>query len=397
MPAERTTRGVADAGEGLASLAGRSYPPAPPLKSHLYTVHRRPAWQRYGAAVILAVCVVAARIALDPVWGYQHNRHLLFLPMVLLAAWLGGFGPGLAATLIASIALDYFWTQPRHTLFEHALAPDLLLFFVVSLVVCALIESLHAARARADAATAARERLLAIVAHDLRNPLGTMQLASAALQRAAADGPLAADVVRARLAPADRAVARMERLIQDLVDTTHIERGALRVDLREERLEPLVRDVAEVFVPLARDKGVAFEAGPTPDTVIRADRNRLVQVLGNLIGNALKFTPAGGRVGLRTREEVRSILFEVEDNGPGIKPEDLSHVFEPYWRSDGGGTGLGLFIARSIVREHGGRLDVRSQPGRGATFSFHIARVPGSAPTSQPKAAAPRAGPTPEA
>ena len=101
---------------------------------------------------------------------------------------------------------------------------------------------------------------------------------------------------------------------------------------------------------------------------MQADRDRIMQVLGNLIGNALKFTPPGGRVTLSARQQTDAVTFSVADTGSGIAAEDVPHVFEQYWKHDDKGTGLGLFIARSVVQAHHGRIWVESTPGVGSTI-----------------------------
>jgi signal transduction histidine kinase len=328
--------------------------------------------RRSLAAMTVTFGIIALRIALDPVLGRASNRHLFMLPGVMVAAWLAGFPAGVAATVVDAVALDCFFNGPAVGFSMRGVTAELLLFFLVGVGVSGLVESLRLARARADAAKEARDHLLAIVAHDLRNPLNSIRLVSTSLQRAV---PEPATMQR-RLATVDRSVDRMDRLIGDLVDATHIERDELKVSLREESASNVLREITDTFRPLATEKHVELDVVlPAVDLVLLADRDRLTQVFGNLLGNALKFTPADGRVWLRTRAEERAVHFEVQDTGPGIAPDDLPHVFERYWKSGGSGTGLGLFIARSIVAAHGGNLSVRSRAGQGATFFFAIPRV----------------------
>jgi signal transduction histidine kinase len=328
---------------------------------------RRPAWQRYGAAIALTAVVVAGRGALDPVWGHSHNRHLIFLPTVMLAAWLGGWGPGITAAAMTSLALGVFWPGPHGAL-------EVALFLGICVAMCALIQSLHLARGREEDAKRAREHVLAIVAHDLRNPLSSIKLACTAAERVSANS--GSEALRRSIGTIQRAAGRMDRLIGDLVDSTRIEQGKLLTDLRDQALGPLFLEAVEMFTPLAREKEIAFEApAPPPDLAVRADRDRLLQVLGNLLGNALRFTPEGGRIALRVERRDRDVYFEIADTGPGVRPADRSRIFERYGKSERGGTGLGLFIARSIVRAHGGEIDVRSEPGAGATFFFTVPRA----------------------
>jgi signal transduction histidine kinase len=332
-------------------------------------VEERPAWLRYAGAGGLTVLVVAGRLALDPWWGRQHNRHLLFLPTVMLAAWLGGFGPGLLSAAISTLSLAYFWTEPAFGFHVNA---DLVLFLALSAVICALVQSLHVARARADAALRSREQVLAVVIHDLRNPLTAVKMTSEALQRKGHDP----DSLR-RFKIMDRALDRMDGLIRDLFDIARIEHGELPLVTQPEEVQSLVQEVMELHTPLARMHGVILEnESPPTEARVSCDRRRVLQVFGNLLGNALRFTPKEGRITVRADALERDVRFAVEDTGPGIKPEHLARVFEQYWSHGSDGTGLGLYIARSIVRAHGGEIGVRSAPGRGACFFFTVPRAP---------------------
>jgi signal transduction histidine kinase len=324
---------------------------------------------RYGGSLGLTLLVVAGRIAMDPVWGRQSNRHLVFLPTVMLVAWLWGFGPALLATVFSTVAISYFWMEPAHQLLH--LSSDLLLFFVLAVAIAGLVHSQRQAGARADAAAKAREQILAVAAHDLRNPLTTIRVNLGALK----DAPLDAAVMRRGLAAVDHSVKDMESLIRDLVDANRLEEGAVAFALKEEPVEPIVQETAREFAPLARERGLTLETtAPGPTTTAWCDRSRLRQVLDNLMANALRSTPQGGSVSLRALEQEDRVQFEVKDSGSGIRAPDLPHVFDRYWRTEGKGTGLGLFIAQSLVRAQGGQIEVDSQPGLGARFSFTLPR-----------------------
>jgi signal transduction histidine kinase len=332
------------------------------------TARPRPVWQRYGAAVVIIVAVVAGRLALDPWWGRQHNRHLVFLPAVMLAAWLGGFGPGIMATAGTTIALALFWTTAQ---WRPAAVAELLLFVGMGVAVSGLIRSLQLARDRSEAAKQSREQVLAIVAHDLRNPLTTIKMTSGVLRRIDTLG----DLAQKRLEVIDRAASRMDDLIRDLLDAERIEHTRLSVEVRPENIQLLAREALDLAGPMANERGVLLDVRlPADEVVVGCDRGRLLQLLGNLLGNAIRFTPAGGRVTLRVEPGEHAVSFAVDDTGAGIKPEHLGHVFERHWNTDSSGVGLGLYIARSIVRGHGGTIGVRSDLGRGTSFFFDIPR-----------------------
>jgi signal transduction histidine kinase len=327
----------------------------------------RPAWQRYGGVIVLTLLVAMGRHALNPWWGEHHNRHLVFLPTVMVAAWFGGFWPGVLSTALSSVALYFFWADSGQSLW-HAPSSDLLLFAAIGVAVCRLIDSLQRARARADAATRSREHVLQIVAHDLKNPLNAVKITAAAVARAAPE-------VEPKLERIERAVVRMESLIQDLVDTTRIEHGELMVSAHTEPVASLIQETIELFSSAAQERGITLEAKSAVDgATVNCDRERILQVLSNFVGNALKYTTPGGRIDVTAEERPDAFQFSVADTGRGISPEHLPHIFDQYWKHDSGGTGLGLFIARSIVLTHGGRIWVDSQPGHGATFCFTLPR-----------------------
>jgi signal transduction histidine kinase len=306
-------------------------------------------------------------LALDPVLGRLHGRHLVFLPTVMVAAWVGGFRPGLLSAIASTIAIDYFWTGSSNA-FIH---PDsqvsdvleLTLFFTASVAVCVLILSLETQRVRADTEAKSRERVLAIVAHDLRNPLGTITMATGLIR----DG---ASGIDRHVATVERAVKRMDQLIGDLVDATRIETGELNLTLSHHEVAPIVEEIIEECRAAATRKGIVFEAEARG--TVTCDRPRILQTLANLVSNALNFTPDGGRITVRAVPDGDGIRFEVADTGPGIPAEQLPHLFERHWHGSRDGLGLGLFIADNIVRAHGGHLKVESEPGGGAKFFFTI-------------------------
>jgi signal transduction histidine kinase len=167
----------------------------------------------------------------------------------------------------------------------------------------------------------------------------------------------------------------MDRLIRELLDLSRMDAGRFQVELRPEPLEPIVEEALAILAPVAQERGVSLAvsggplAGPVP-----CDRERILQVLSNLLGNALSFAPRGGRVDLRLSLGEREAAVAVHDDGPGIPPEDLPHVFERFWKGRSGGTGLGLAIVKGIVDAHAGRVRVESRLGEGTTFSFTLPR-----------------------
>ncbi|HEX8796265.1 MAG TPA: PAS domain-containing sensor histidine kinase [Polyangiaceae bacterium] len=225
-------------------------------------------------------------------------------------------------------------------------------------------------------AVAVRDRILAVVSHDLRSPLTAITLAAQQVARMPE-----CDLDRARLSAGriHHAAKRMEAILSDLVDASRLESGRFVLDVGDQDGAALVGEAADVFAEIAASRQIALHTAAEPlGAPVRCDRDRTLQVLSNLISNALKFvTPPGDvEVGC-ARRGVRGVFF-VRDHGPGIRAEDLPRVFERYWQGEvpatqkKQGLGLGLAICREIVDAHGGRIWVESQIGRGSTFSFEL-------------------------
>jgi PAS domain S-box-containing protein len=226
--------------------------------------------------------------------------------------------------------------------------------------------------AEAQRASRMRAEILAIVSHDLRNPLTSILTGAGLLLRDVSAGR----TVLKRAEMIQRAAQRMNNLIEDLVDFGRIQSGQLTVEPTTVEAEALLEETRDAFEEIARERSVILRIeGPDPMPRLHCDPKRVLQVLSNLVGNAVKLVPAAGSVTLRARAAGTEAVFCVVDSGPGIPSEDLPHVFDRYWRGKNTkykGTGLGLSIAKAIVEAHGGRIWAESEVGVGSTFSFSL-------------------------
>ena len=240
-------------------------------------------------------------------------------------------------------------------------------------------------RLGAEAMAHAREEVLGVVAHDLRNPLGVIG-GTIDLLRELDLEPALRDKLRVSAA---RGVQQMKRLVNDLLDVTRYENGRLTVDTEELDVATLLMDAADSIRQEAEERGISLTvSSAAADLRVVGDRARLAQVFGNLLGNATKFTPKGGRVTLRSWREAGEVLFEIADTGPGVSPADRTHLFDRFWQaraSDLRGIGLGLAITKAIVEAHGGRVWVESELGLGSRFYFAL-RSPPETSEVQPSA-----------
>ena len=267
------------------------------------------------------------------------------------------------------------WLEASGRVFKNAAGrPELMMG-----VCCDITERIEAEAQRqellrqAEAAARAREDMLAMVSHDLRNPLGVIAMAA---EQLTSDLPASDQRLRPLVERMSRAAQSMDELISNLLDAASIEAGSFEVQSQELPLEQVLNEGAEAIRPLASRKAIALEVRCAEPTLrVRCDPHRITQVLGNLLGNALKFSPEGSQVVVEASRAAEYAHIAVHDRGPGIAAEHLELVFDRYWtgkRSGRAGTGLGLFIARGIINAHSGRLWAKSKQGESSTFCFTL-------------------------
>ena len=233
----------------------------------------------------------------------------------------------------------------------------------------------------AQRATEGRDQVLGVVSHDLRNPISAIAMCASALQ---GGSPVSSEKRESLLATITQSTQWMNRLIQDLLDVASIEAGRLSLERDETLVPSLLASSLRMFEVEASVRSIQLTSeirGDLPP--VMADGSRLLQVLGNLLGNALKFTADGGRITVSAEVRGREIVIAVSDTGAGIPAEEQGRVFDRYWHArrtaSKRGTGLGLSIAKGIIQAHGGRIWLESAPGRGSTFSFSLPLDGGSA------------------
>jgi PAS domain S-box-containing protein len=284
-----------------------------------------------------------------------------------------GFGSMMMVPLVARGvtrgAMGFFSARPnRYGADELALAQDLAVLSAMA------VDNARLYRDARDAVQA-RDDLIAVVSHDLGNPLSAIRIGTSLLLKTMPKEELASANWQ-HLEFIRQSAQQMENLINDLMDVKRLETGRVSIATRPLDVAELVREVREVFRPIAENRALELHCVVGPELPrVAGDQQRLSQVLSNLIGNALKFTEAGGRVTIRASTASDVVVFSVSDTGPGIEPEHQPHVFDRFWqarREGRKGLGLGLAIARGIVDAHGGRIWVESTPGVGTTFLFTI-------------------------
>ena len=234
-----------------------------------------------------------------------------------------------------------------------------------------VIELERHAREDAERATLVRDEMVAIVAHDLRNPVHTITMAAAALSSGASPPAQAERLVRI----IQRTSSGMETLLNDLLDISRIEARTFATARRLVDLQALLGEARDALEGHAREKGVTLDINvPTAALSVMGDAPRLMQVLSNLVGNAIKFTPVGGTVTVGVRVLESEVEVCVQDDGPGVPDEQLTHIFDRFWQADRTrvGAGLGLPISKGIVEAHGGRIWAESSPGHGMTMRFTL-------------------------
>jgi signal transduction histidine kinase len=288
----------------------------------------------------------------ETITAYQGTRRERVRALARMQVWVT-FGLVLLASVAASL---FLWMARRLRTFAAMLSEES----------AARQEALE----RQQELVRIRDEILGVVSHDLRSPLTTIALSAQLVP----GGP--PDEQKEHVQTIVAATRRMERLIHDLLDATKAEQGKLSI--RRDAVDPaaVARDVIASQAPIAASKQIEFVTSVAADLPrVAGDGDRLAQALTNLIGNAFKFTPAGGVVHLSVARRDGKVRFEVSDSGPGIAPSDLPHLFEPFWQAKKTahlGAGLGLKITRAIVEAHDGSIEVTNLAGRGACFRIEL-------------------------
>jgi signal transduction histidine kinase len=349
-----------------------------------FLVAQRGPIQRHAIAAALAAASLAIVYSLSRLEAANFSS--LALASVVLSAIYGGKSPAMLCTLITAVGIDYLLAEPVFQVFDSWTSLlRILTYGTVGCLIAQLMSSLrtayrrlHAEHHKAQLAIKARDNVLAMVSHDLRSPLSAILLHAGFLWRALVHGEPVSDL-RSGLENIHRSAQRMSRLIEDLLDAVKIEAGRFRVEQKMSDLLPVIEDAVEGTRRAAEAKRIRLLLElPNGRQELSCDRGRLTQAMTNLLSNAVKFSPEGAPVEVRLDSSGDWISISIRDWGPGIPEEHLCQLFGPYWQAAETahlGTGLGLYITKSIVDAHGGRIEVHSTQSRGATFTVLLPKA----------------------
>jgi two-component system CheB/CheR fusion protein len=354
---------------------------------------RTPGLVPYAAGLIGVVVAGTLRWRYDVVLG-NHASFTFFFLAVSVAAWTGGVWPAVATALLSCLVGNYFFSHPLGSFYisGHEEFISLLIFLAVSVVIGMLAETSRRALHRAKQAERAKDTFLATLAHELRSPLSVIQYANELNRITATTGSYnQVEII-------EHQVRQLDLMIQDLLDVSRIARGKMRLDRRHLDASQIVDGAVLKAKPLitSHDHILKVEVPPQP-IPIYVDSVRIEQVLANLLINAAKYTPEGGRINLRLEAVDEFAVFSVRDNGIGISAEALPHVFELFVQAEPGsksaadGLGIGLALVRKVVELHGGNVRAASAgKNRGTEFTVSLPLDrPAPAPLASKSAARP--------
>ncbi len=312
---------------------------------------------------------------------------LAFASVITSAIFLG-LVPGLITAGICAFGSDYYFVNPTRATFTHL--SDLFRLIVLILVALfsssivvklrAMVAELEFARKDQEQVRVEREHILSVVAHDLRNPLAAINLTTHLIERSLLPNPKP-EAVERHVARMRRSLKQVGRIIEDLLDSEKIGRGSLRIESRTGvRFDVLLEDLRSANETFAEQKQIAlvFYYPVNWNPALEIDPQQLLRALGNLVNNAIKFSPPGTRIEVTASEEAHECQIAVRDHGPGISSSEMPRLFEKFWQRQETafkGTGLGLYITDEIIRRHGGLITVESEVGRGSTFVVHLPKL----------------------
>ena len=366
-------------------------PPLPMTSPPTSALHRLLAPARaqprdYAMAGVAVAAALLLRFLLNPILGQQGPFLILTLPVVVTALYFG-FGPALLATVLSTVIGSYLFIGARPGFETVMHTPNLgrsILFFLIGLSISIIggrlrrtQRELRSTAERLSASVRSKDNFLAILGHELRNPLAALRSTTEVLHRAA-DQP---DKVRWAGEVIGRQVAQMSQIADDLLDMAQAIRGQVQIEHQPVALPAVLAQAVEQVRPLVDKKRQHLHLpAAMPPLQVLGDRGRLVQVFANLLNNAAKYTRAEGSVWLELERVDGTVEVRIRDNGRGMEPALVQTLFEPFVQEPGGalapaegGLGLGLAIVRTLVQLHGGQVRAHS-PGRdqGSTFSVSL-------------------------
>lgn len=348
-------------------------------------------WIPYIGAIAAISAVSLVGLFLYPFLAGEAPMSL-FLLAVIVAAWRGGFWPGLTATVLGSVIMDAYLLPPFYSLLEYQPGDQLRmgLYFTVCVFVSwlcdvrlraerereVLLAREHALRSEAENANRAKDQFLAMVSHELRTPmnaiLGWIQILRT---KGATEGT---ESVTDGLGTIERNAKIQAQLVEDLLDASRMTTGKMRIQPVPIRIEDVIHSAIETVRPTVEAKNIALEEDCGGGALINGDPARLQQAFWNVLSNAVKFTPEGGRINMHLAAGPDRIVVTVTDSGAGISPELLPAIFEPFRQGSGtelrtAGLGLGLAITKAIIELHGGSIRAASRGvGKGSTFTIQL-------------------------
>ena len=338
-------------------------------------------WWIYALA-LLSVSVILMLTSINQGPFAELNERVLLIAAVMLASWLGGWKPGLLATL-ASV-LVYFYLPPRPSILDLGQSLRFIEFIFVAFLITFLNEKrrtsqqqAEVARQAAEAANRTKDEFLAAVSHDLRTPLTSILGWAEVLSM---NGQEDRALTIRGLEAITRSARKQSLLIEDLLDMSRVSTGHLRIELEPLKLSKVIDEAIDTLLPAIQAKGLRLQKEfDKSEVAALGDERRLQQVIWNLISNAIKFSIEGGLITVRLETRKAHAYIVVADNGKGIASDFLPHVFEPFCQEKEAGSnrreglGLGLAICRHLVELHGGSMRARSRGlGKGAAFIVQL-------------------------
>jgi len=345
--------------------------------------------KRYGAAIVVMLLIGGIRAMLAPLLGTQAPL-LPFLLGVFLCAYLAGRGPALVASIVTPILATFFFTDWPHDGPPTQWIAHVVFFLLIATLSSVLMHELQTrSRAEREALAIAanhaqalreadrrKDEFLAMLAHELRNPLAPIRNVGYVLSRGGSDPA----TVRHAGQMIERQATHLTRLVDDLLDVARITRGKLELKLERFSIRAAVDAALDATLPSFTEESQTVRSEIAEEELyVEADQTRVAQIVGNLLNNASKYTPHGGHVDLVVRREAGDVVIEVRDDGMGIPPDRLEDIFRMFGQVNPsldrtkGGLGIGLALVRRLVDMHHGTVSAESEgPGKGSRFTVRL-------------------------